>query len=125
MRAIQLYASAIADAVLEGKSSVPQVVVGEDEFVELDEEGNPRRKSARPGRPKPAATVRRKTPPRRRPAVIAPAAAPVVADEGALEAELDDAAEIAEPAAAPAPIGVKRRTGAGPARRPRSGNGAS
>src|ERR1700723_2376125 len=75
MRAIQLYAAAIADAVLEGKSSVPQVAVGEDEFVELDEEGNPRRKSARPGRPKPVATVRRKTPPRRRPAVIPPSAA--------------------------------------------------
>jgi hypothetical protein len=72
------------------------------------------------------ATVRRKTPPRRRPAVIPPAAAVVVADEAAaLEADLDDGAEIAEPAAAPAPIGVKRRTGAGPARRPRSGNGAS
>jgi small subunit ribosomal protein S2 len=123
MRAIQLYATAIADAVLEGKSSVPQVAVGEDEFVELDEEGNPRRKSARPGRPK---TVRRKTPPRRRPAVIPPSAAAVVADETALEAEadLDDATETAEPAAAPSPIGVKRRTGAGPARRPRSGNGA-
>src|SRR6202453_5004382 len=57
MRAIHLYAAAIADAVLEGKSSVPQVAVGEDEFVELDEDGNPRRKSARPGRPKPVATV--------------------------------------------------------------------
>ena len=127
MRAILLYASAMADAVLEGKSSVPQVAVGEDEFVELDEEGNPRRKSARPGRPKPVANVRRKTPPRRRPAVIPPAAAAVVPDETALEveAELDDPAETAEPAAAPAPIGAKRRTGAGPARRPRSGNGAS
>src|SRR5271169_6110227 len=61
MRAILLYASAMADAVLEGKSSVPQVAVGEDEFVELDEEGNPRRKSTRPGRPKPVANVRRKT----------------------------------------------------------------
>ena len=126
MRAIQLYAAAMADAVLEGKSSVPQVVVGEDEFVELDEEGNPRRKSARPGRAKPVANVRRKAPPRRRPAVVAPAAvAAVVADDAALETELDDPAETAEPAAAPAPIGVKRRTGANPARRPRSGgNGA-
>jgi small subunit ribosomal protein S2 len=112
--------------VLEGKSSVPQVAVGEDEFVELDEEGNPRRKSARPGRPKPVATVRRKSPPRRRPAVIPPSVAAVVADDTAVEpeADLDDAAETAEPAAAPSPIGVKRRTGAGPARRPRSGNGA-
>src|ERR1700689_1141603 len=86
------------DGMREGKSSGPQVGVGEDEFGELDEEGNPRRKSARPGRPKPVATVRRKTPPRRRPAVIPPSAAAVVADETALEADLDDGAEIAEPA---------------------------
>src|SRR6202171_987650 len=46
MRAIQLYAAGIADAVLEGKQSVPQVAVGEDEFVELDEAGNPRKKAA-------------------------------------------------------------------------------
>src|SRR6202453_728106 len=86
MRAIQLYASAIADAVTEGKSSVPQVAVGEDEFVELDEEGNPRRKSARPGRPKPNnAAVRRKAPPRRRPAVVLPPSVIAGADEAALE----------------------------------------
>ena len=47
MRAIQLYAAGIADAVLEGKESVPQVAVGEDEFVELDEAGNPRRREPR------------------------------------------------------------------------------
>ena len=68
MRAIALYAAAIADAVLEGKSSVPQVAVGEDEFVELDEEGNPRRKSGKPTRARPAAAVRKKPPARRRPA---------------------------------------------------------
>jgi small subunit ribosomal protein S2 len=125
MRAIQLYAAAIADAVLEGKSSVPQMAVGEDEFVELDEEGNPRRKSTRPGRSKPMATVRRKTPPRRRPVAAPPAAAAVATasattpDDAALEAEPDDPAETAEPAGAPSPIGVKRRTGAGATRRPR------
>ncbi|HZF28189.1 MAG TPA: 30S ribosomal protein S2 [Gammaproteobacteria bacterium] len=42
MRAIQLYAAGIADAVLEGKSSIPEVPTGDDEFVELDEEGKPR-----------------------------------------------------------------------------------
>ena len=47
MRAIRLYTAGIADAVLEGKESVPAVAVGEDEFVELDEAGNPRKKSAR------------------------------------------------------------------------------
>src|SRR5690606_34808471 len=76
MRAIQLYASAIADAVLEGKASVPPVAVGEDEFVELDESGQPRRKTPR-GRQKPQATVRKKTPPRRKlpPAKVAAIAA--------------------------------------------------
>jgi small subunit ribosomal protein S2 len=42
IRAVQLYARAVADAVLEGKAAAPQIVVNEaDEFVELDAEGNP------------------------------------------------------------------------------------
>jgi small subunit ribosomal protein S2 len=42
MRAIQLYAEGIADAVLAGKASIPEVPTGDDEFVELDESGKPR-----------------------------------------------------------------------------------
>ena len=45
MRAILLYAGGVADSVLEGKASLPEVPVGEDEFVELDEEGNPKKRS--------------------------------------------------------------------------------
>ncbi len=45
MRAIELYSSLLADAVLDGKSSLPEVALGEDEFVELDEEGKPRKAS--------------------------------------------------------------------------------
>ncbi len=42
IRAVQLYAGAAADAVLEGKAAAPQVAsVREDEFAELDAEGNP------------------------------------------------------------------------------------
>jgi small subunit ribosomal protein S2 len=127
MRAIQLYASAVADAVTEGKSSTPQMAVGEDEFVELDEEGNPRRKSARPARPKPAANVRRKAPPRRRPDVPAGVTPPAAASADAVagepvvtaivEPELDE--QIEQPVenvgttSTSAPIGNKRR-GAGP-----------
>jgi small subunit ribosomal protein S2 len=118
MRAIALYGAAISDAVLEGKSSVPQVAVGEDEFVELDEEGNPRRKSGKPGRTRPAAAVRKKTPARRRPA-IAPVAAVAAVEEPGLETELDDTPET--PEGATPPMGLKRRSNAGPARRPRSG----
>jgi small subunit ribosomal protein S2 len=126
MRAIQLYASAIADAVVEGRSSVPQVAVGTDEFVELDEEGNPRRKSSRPQRPKPSAAVRRKAPPRRRPAVLPPSVVIPGAEDVALEADLDEPVEPSETAGATstsAPIGTKRRPGGSQQRRPREGGG--
>ena len=43
MRAIELYSSLMADAVLDGKASLPEVALGEDEFVELDEEGKPKK----------------------------------------------------------------------------------
>ena len=57
IRAMQLYTSAVADAVLEGKAAAPHVAVGADEFVEMDAEGNPvakdndRRKQAPRGKP--------------------------------------------------------------------------
>jgi len=43
IRAIQLYARAAADSILEGKAAAPQHAARGDanEFVELDEEGNP------------------------------------------------------------------------------------
>ncbi len=65
MRAIELYATLIADAVDDGKASLPEVALGEDEFVELDEAGNVKKTRARkkPTR-KPAkkAAVRKKAP---------------------------------------------------------------
>ncbi len=121
MRAIQLYATGIADAVLEGKESVPAVVVGEDEFVELDEAGNPRRKSAR-GKAKPAAVRarkpagRRRLPPVKTPAVAVPA--DVAPDEEALEAEVPEVAASGGTGTTPAstarrPNGPARRKGRG------------
>ncbi len=47
MRAIELYSAVIADAVLDGKASLPEVALGEDEFVELDEEGKPKKARAK------------------------------------------------------------------------------
>lgn len=41
IRSVRLYAQLAADAILEGRASVPQVQGDEDEFVELDAEGNP------------------------------------------------------------------------------------
>jgi small subunit ribosomal protein S2 len=66
MRAIKLYAECVADAVLDGKASIPEVPTGEDEFVELDEEGKPRvegsKKKARKTAKKRARTTRAKSP---------------------------------------------------------------
>ena len=47
MRSIDLYVSGIADAVLKGKASIPEVPSGEDDFVELDEEGRPKGSDAK------------------------------------------------------------------------------
>ena len=41
MRSARLFCAAIADAILEGKASIPAIPEGEDEFVELDAEGRP------------------------------------------------------------------------------------
>jgi small subunit ribosomal protein S2 len=119
MRAIQLYAAGIADAVLEGKQSVPQVAVGEDEFVELDEAGNPRKKAARGRQQRPQATVRKKAPARRK---LPPIKAPAVAAEELVGEDEDlEAEEAVEPVAAagtvPAPEAVARRPTAVPGRR--------
>jgi small subunit ribosomal protein S2 len=132
MRAIQLYATGIADAVLEGKESVPAVAVGEDEFVELDENGNPRKKTGK-GRPqqRPAAVRNRRQPQRRRPAAAgagagagqpegdAAAATPV--DDGDEDASEAMAATVSVPATPPG--GVQRRPGGGGDQRRRGGGG--
>ena len=75
--------------------------------------------------------MRKKAPVRRRPAVAPPAAvvaaaaatavAAVPADEAALDAELDETPDVHVPEAAPATMGLKRRSNTGPARRPRNG----
>ena len=118
MRAIQLYTAGMADAVLEGKASVPTVAVGEDEFVELDESGLPRKKSAR-GRQRPQPAVRKKTPARRR---LPPVKAPVEGSED-LGTEFDDLDETEDaPAAADAQALPARRpvSAARGARKPRA-----
>src|ERR1700694_307922 len=119
MRAIQLYAAGIADAVLEGKQSVPQVADGEDEFVELDEAGNPRKKAARGRQQRPQATVRKKAPARRKlPPIKAPAAA---VEALAVEEEDLEVEEAVEPVAAAGAAPADRRAGPaqGPGRRGR------
>jgi len=47
MRAINLYSTLIADAVIDGKASLPEVALGSDEFVELDADGKPKKATGR------------------------------------------------------------------------------
>ncbi len=104
MRAISLYASLLADAVLDGKASLPEVALGEDDFVELDEDGKPKKaarkkKTARkPATKKPAGKkVAKKV--TKKVAKKAPAAAAADAAEPAAELpkpkKVDAAAEVA------------------------------
>ena len=138
MRAIQLYSAGVADAVIEGRSTVVEVPVGEDEFVELDEEGKPRAKAgapkqARGGRGAPARGRKSPTATRRKPAAAAVAAA---ADETAaaeqraeelVEADPEESAEafMARREAArrkgPAPVAAAPQTETAPA--PTTGEG--
>jgi len=101
MRAAQLYAAAMADAVLEGKASMPALPEGEDEFVELDAEGRPkaaRAPAARraPKRPSGPASRGRAAPAAAR---RAPAAGPAAAEAPAAEAPAAEAQAAAAPAA--------------------------
>jgi small subunit ribosomal protein S2 len=116
MRAIQLYATGMADAVIEGRESVPTVAVGEDEFVELDDAGNPRKKAAR-GRQRPQAAVRKKAPARRRLPVAAAAA--VEGTEAPAEVE-DDDLDVEDAAVVAAAVGIPPAP-ATPERRPAPG----
>ena len=121
MRAIQLYAGGIADAILEGRSSAPALTVsGDDEFVELDENGNPKPKAAR-GKPRQApgrGAPRRGPAPqaaRRRPAAAVAAPAPAEVAAGAeVELDIPEAAdgEVAPAASASAPRRKASPTGA-------------
>ena len=93
MRAAKLYAEGIADAVLSGKSALPQVPEGDDEFVELDELGKPAAAAV-------TAAVK---------AVAADATAPAEATETASPAETAAPAAADEPKAADAEATVTKK----------------
>jgi small subunit ribosomal protein S2 len=90
MRAAMLYATGIADAVLAGKAAIPAVPAGNDEFVELDEKGEPKaRPAAKKKTAKKAAkkTASKKTatkkPAEKKAEAVAPAAAEAAAEPAA------------------------------------------
>jgi len=88
MRAIELYAALVADAVLDGKASLPEVALGDDDFVELDEDGNVKKTRAKK-RPAKKAAKKKAT----KKVTVKPAAADT---EDAPAKEADE--KLAEPA---------------------------
>jgi small subunit ribosomal protein S2 len=83
MRAAHLYAAGVADAVLEGKVSAPALPAGEDEFVELDAEGRPKKARSK---------ASRKTGATKRPARKPRAAQPKIAADTSVDTPADTAA---------------------------------
>jgi len=132
IRAAELYARGIADAILKGRDEMPEISLGDDEFVELDESGKPIARSGRPrSRAKTPARLRgvsRRMPRRTaavareredrdaKPAEAAPrvatkpaAAAPATAPS-AEDAEAPAAAPATDDAEAPAPAAAEEGT---------------
>jgi small subunit ribosomal protein S2 len=95
IRSIRLYTQLAAEAVLEGRASAPQVEDG-DEFIELDEDGNPIKRKAASPQPEahkaPKKKVAKKVVGRKAPAAtpadaaIAPPVA-TIGEEAAIEAD--------------------------------------
>ncbi len=95
IRSIRLYTQLAADAILEGRASVPHIEDG-DEFVELDEHGNPIKHSSKPEKPKAAKVAKKKV---AKKAVVKKA--PVVEEAEAAEVEAAPAEAEAAPAETP------------------------
>jgi small subunit ribosomal protein S2 len=114
IRAVELYAAGVADAVLAGREAMPQMGGSdEDEFVELDENGRPK---ARRGRRKGAAPA-----PRKADGEAAAPAAEGGAEGGERPAQRRGAAGGAGAAGARKKPPVRKKTGG---RKPEGGAGA-
>jgi small subunit ribosomal protein S2 len=99
IRAIRLYAQLAAEAVLEGRASVPHVEV-DDEFVELDDEGNPIKRKKAKATPEAPKKVTKKKVARKVPAAPAEAKAEAAPAEAKAEAAPAEAKAEAAPAKA-------------------------
>jgi len=115
MRAIQLYVNGIAEAILLGKASIPEVPTGDDEFVELDEDGRPKVGTAK----RRAKTARKKkVTVKKKPAAKKEVSTDADDDQATAEAEEGSPAEAkapadAAPAETPAPEDSAKETAEG------------
>ena len=97
IRSIRLYTQLAADAVIEGRASVPHIEEG-DEFVELDEYGNPVKRETKTAKAKPAQAKKKAVAKK-----VVVKKAPVVADSPeAAPAEKAEATPVEKAEAAPA-----------------------
>ena len=122
IRSIRLYTQLAADAILEGRASVPHIEDA-DEFVELDEHGNPVKRAAKtPKANKEAAPKKKvakkvvvKKAPEAAPAAVV--AAPAVAEAATEEAPAETVTEAApaETVAEAAPVEAAESKEAAPA----------
>jgi len=104
MRAAKLYAAGIADAILEGKSTIPALPDGDDdEFVELGDDGKPARRPGKKFSGK-STTVKETTKKTKKKAAIKKVAAEIDEsdDAKAVAPEADKAAAAEVPAEAKA-----------------------
>ncbi|MDH3275830.1 MAG: 30S ribosomal protein S2 [Gammaproteobacteria bacterium] len=113
MRAIELYAAMVADAAIEGKASLPEVALGEDEFVELDAEGKVKKSTGRKKKAAKKGPAKKKAVIKKAPSKKAKADdADSKADEKAADANEPDAkpveAEAKEPDAKPVEAEAKK-----------------
>ena len=98
IRAAELYARGIADAIMKGREEMPEISLGDEEFVELDESGKPiartGRRRSRPSTPSRLRGVSRRMP--RRTAAVA-------REREDRDPKTGEAVPSAAPAAGPAP----------------------
>jgi len=90
MRAIELYAGMVADAVLDGKASLPEVALGEDEFVELDAEGKVKKSTGRKKKTGKKTAVKKKVSAKKKPAPKAEADEPKADEPKVDEPKVDE-----------------------------------
>jgi len=95
IRSIRLYTQLAADAILEGRAAVPHIDES-DEFVELDEHGNPVKRAGKPEKAKTGKATKKKVAKKvvvkKAPEVAA--AAPEVADVAPTETAPAEVAEV-------------------------------
>ncbi len=116
IRSVRLYAQLVADSILEGRASMPAPEDANDEFVELDADGNPvkrargkKEEAKKPARKKVSKKVSKKAAPKKEAVADAEEKAPAKAKDEAKAGEQPAAEPAAEEEAKPAAKKVSKK----------------